>query len=363
MGLLYESVLRPFLFRRDAEDMHELAVRQMTRLGKHPWLCRMLAQWNLPNPAQVPPVKLFGLDFPTTVGLAAGFDKNATCWPAAAALGFGHVEIGTVTARAQPGNPRPRAFRFPEEEALINRMGFNNDGAEMIAARLKDQSGRPRRIPLGINIGKSKVTSLEDAAADYLASFRWLADYADYVTINISSPNTPDLRKLQGDEHLRTLLQAMAQANRDREKEDRKRLPMLLKIAPDLTFPMIDHILQTIADHGFDGIIATNTTIARPVPFSEESEKGGLSGRPLTHRSTEIIRYISRQTNGRLPIIGTGGIMDPVSAAEKMDAGAHLLQIYTGLVYRGPLLARDLGLALRLRQQNWPFLEKPAAVL
>lgn len=352
MGILYENLLRPLIFRRDAEAMHDLAVRQMTRLGRVRWLCRLLERANLPGPSKVPPIALFGLSFPTPVGLAAGFDKNATCWPAAAALGFGHVEVGTVTARGQPGNPRPRAFRYPEEEALINRMGFNNEGAEAIAARLRRHAG-PRRIPLGINIGKTKAVDLADAASDYLASFSLLADLADYLTVNISSPNTPDLRKLQEDAFLHTLLETLAGANQQRVREGKRRVPLLLKIAPDLTFPMIDHVLNTIAHHGFDGIIATNTTIARPAPFSDNSETGGLSGRPLTRRSTEIIRYIHLQTGGKLPIIGTGGILDEVSAAEKLDAGAALIQVYTGLVYRGPLFARDLARALRWRQHNW----------
>jgi dihydroorotate dehydrogenase len=300
------------------------------------------------------PVRAFGLTFPNAVGLAAGFDKNAEAWPAAAALGFGHVEIGTVTALAQPGNPKPRMFRYPAEEAVINRMGFNNGGAEAVAARLARQTPRgQRKIPLGINLGKSKVTEIEKAPEDYLASFARLADYADYLVLNVSSPNTPNLRQLQDESRLRELLAAVTSANRARaEQPGKQRVPVLLKIAPDLTWPQIDAVLGVIAEYGLDGIIATNTTLARPGFFATVNEAGGLSGGPLCRRSTEIINFIARATQGRLPIIGVGGIVDVASAAEKLDAGATLVQVYTGMIYRGPFFAADLARGLADRQHR-----------
>ena len=352
MGIFYEHTVRPFLFRSDPEHAHERAMDAMTLLGKVGPVCRVMERWAQLDPAAVRPIEAFGLQFPNAVGLAAGFDKNARGWPAAAALGFGHVEIGTVTALQQPGNPKPRVFRYPKEEAVINRMGFNNDGAEAVAARLAAQPGPgQRRIPLGINLGKSKAAPLDRAVTDYLTSFTKLADYADYLVLNVSSPNTPDLRKLQDEDRLRELLGVITTANRERFAQlGKKRKPVLLKIAPDLSFAQIDAVLGTIAHFGLDGIIATNTTLARPGVFASVGEAGGLSGCPVRSRSTEIIRYIARTTGGRLPIIGVGGIMDPVSAAEKMDAGALLVQVYTGLIYRGPFFARDPARALMDRQ-------------
>jgi dihydroorotate dehydrogenase len=352
MGKYYENILRPLIFRLDPEHAHERAVGAMAMLSRVPPLCRALEAWaGLSDSAR--PIKAFGLTFPNAVGLAAGFDKNASAWPAAAALGFGHVEIGTVTAHAQPGNPRPRAFRYPAHEAVINRMGFNNEGAAAVAARLARQPGPSRRrIPLGVNLGKSKVTAIEAATADYLASFALLADHADYVVLNVSSPNTPNLRQLQDESKLRELLGAITAANRARVATGGKRhVPVLLKIAPDLTWPQIDAVLAVIQEFGLDGIVATNTTLARPGFFAGVNEAGGLSGAPLRRRATEIINYVSRTTSGRLPIIGVGGIMDVVGAAEKLDAGAVLVQVYTGLIYRGPFFAAELARGLVDRQR------------
>ena len=351
MGSFYEKVARPWLFRKDSERAHEIGVDGMAMLGAIAPLCRLLERWTLGPAGRNRGVEAFGLKFPNAVGLAAGFDKNARAWPAAAALGFGHVEIGTVTALGQPGNPKPRAFRYPAEEAVINRMGFNNEGAEAVAARLAKQPGPgQRRIPLGVNLGKSKVTEIERAPEDYLASFARLADYADYLVLNVSSPNTPNLRQLQDESRLRELLAAVTGANRDRAARPGKtRIPVLLKIAPDLTWPQIDAVLGVIAEYGLDGIIATNTTLARPGSFAAVNEAGGLSGAPLRRRSTEIVNFISRATQGRLPIIGVGGIMDPTAAAEKLDAGATLVQVYTGMIYRGPFFAAEISRALRAR--------------
>ena len=354
MGLFYERVVRPQLFRQEAEHAHETAVRALARLGRLGPLCRALEAWTRLPAAQFRPVEAFGLYFPNAVGLAAGFDKNATAWPAAAALGFGHVEAGTVTALPQPGNDRPRMFRYPAQEAVINRMGFNNDGAAAVASRLARLPGPGRRrIPLGINLGKSKVAAPEAAVADYLESFAQLADHADYIVLNVSSPNTPGLRTLQDEKPLRELLGAITAARRARAAAPGGRgVPMLLKIAPDLAWPQIDAVLGVIAEFALDGIIATNTTLARPGFFSTVNQAGGLSGAPVRQRSTEIIGYIARATGGRLPIIGVGGITDSTSAAEKLDAGATLVQVYTGMIFRGPFFARDIAWALADRQRK-----------
>lgn len=355
MGFIYEEVVRRGMFELDCELAHELGVKAMEGLGRFTPACRLLeAATRLPS-SIYRPIEAFGLKFPNAIGLAAGFDKNARAWPAAAALGFGHVEIGTVTALAQPGNPAPRMFRYPEQHAVINRMGFNNDGAEAVAARLARQPGPGRRrIPLGINLGKSKATLLEDAVADYLTSFAALADHADYLVLNVSSPNTPGLRQLQDVKPLRELLGAIMGANRERAaKKSTTLLPVLLKISPDLTFPQIDGALEVISEFGLAGVIATNTTLERPGYFEAVGQAGGLSGAPLGTRSTNIISYISKATHGRLPIIGVGGIMDEKGAGEKMDAGATLLQVYTGMIYRGPFFAHDLSWAVAARQRRF----------
>jgi dihydroorotate dehydrogenase len=350
MDFFYEKLVRPWLFKLDSEGAHELGVSAMAALGWAKPVCRLMEAWNRLPESRFRPVEAFGLKFPNAVGLAAGFDKNARAWPAAAAMGFGHVEIGTVTALAQPGNPQPRMFRYPKEEAVINRMGFNNQGADLVARRLAKQPGiGQRRIPLGINLGKSKAADLDRAVDDYLRSFGKLAEFADYLVLNVSSPNTPDLRKLQDESRLRELLGAVSAANNARG--DRKR-PLLLKIAPDLTFGQIDRVLSVIAEFGLDGIISSNTTLARPGKFKTVEETGGLSGAPLRGRSTKIINYIARATGGRLPIIGVGGITDTAGAGEKLDAGATLVQVYSGMIYRGPFFAAELAKGLADRQRR-----------
>ncbi|TVR49536.1 MAG: quinone-dependent dihydroorotate dehydrogenase, partial [Puniceicoccaceae bacterium] len=296
--MLYETLLRPLLFRLDPEKAHEWAVDglRLLSLPAVRWAARAL----LRLPAGARPVRLFGLDFPNRVGLAAGFDKNGVCWRGAGALGFGHVEIGTVTYRRQPGNERPRVFRYPEAEALVNRMGFNNEGAEAVAARLRrrPRSGGP---VLGINLGKSRTVGLDEAVEDYLGSFRLLADAADYIAINVSSPNTPQLRQLQESDRLAELLGALGEENRGRAgRSGEAAVPLLLKIAPDLDFRAIGTILGLALEHGLAGIIATNTTLARTGVPAASDQAGGLSGRPLRTRSTEIIRFIRRECGGRL---------------------------------------------------------------
>lgn len=285
---------------------------------------------------------LFGVEFPNPVGLAAGFDKNAVALPAWEALGFGFVEIGTVTAEAQPGNSRPRIFRVRDKGALINRMGFNNDGADAVAERLEywKRSDRWPGIPVGINIGKSKVTPLEEASDDYRYTFRRLAGFADYVVLNVSSPNTPGLRTLQKRDALDSLLGAVQSENLLRAKA----VPMLLKIAPDLEESRIEEIIELVERHELAGMIATNTTLDHSAIPEAERTEGGLSGDPLRDRSTEIIRFIASRTS--LPIIGVGGISSPEGALEKLDAGASLVQLYTGFVYHGPGLIREICKAL-----------------
>ena len=353
MGFYYENLIRPILFKTDPEKAHDLGVTAMDYLGRIPPLCRAMESWNLIRYER--PIEAFGLQFPNAVGLAAGMDKNGRFWRAAPALGFGHVEIGTVTHLKQPGNDRPRVFRYPESAAIINRMGFNNEGAEAMAKRLKSAlRKRKSRVPLGINIGKSRIVPLDQAIGDYLASFHLLVEYADYITINVSSPNTQGLRELQQEAHLDTLLSELSQANLTRAKKlGVKSTPLLLKIAPDLSFKEIDHILTCVNDRGLSGIIATNTTIGRPGSFSKVKETGGLSGPPLHSRSLEVVNYIHRYTSGKLPIIGVGGIHDPASAGRMLDNGATLVQIYTGMVYRGPFVAKTLAKALAPRQSTW----------
>ncbi|MEX0331947.1 MAG: quinone-dependent dihydroorotate dehydrogenase [Puniceicoccaceae bacterium] len=353
MGFYYEKVIRPVLFRTDPEKAHDLGVTAMDYLGRVTPLCRWMEKFNLIRSDK--PVEAFGLEFPNAVGLAAGMDKNGRFFRAAPALGFGHAEIGTITHLQQPGNERPRVFRYPEDNAIINRMGFNNDGAEAVAKRLKGILGKKSsRIPLGINIGKSKVVPLDQAIPDYLSSFGLLVDYADYISINVSSPNTQDLRELQKEAYLDTLLGELSNTNRGRAKKlGIKPTPMLLKIAPDLTFREIDEVLACLEKWQLDGIIATNTTINRPGQFANVREPGGLSGAPLHHRSLEVVNYISRRTSGKLPIIGVGGIDSPETAGAMVDNGAALVQIYTGMVYRGPFIAKTLAKALAPRQSSW----------
>jgi dihydroorotate dehydrogenase len=333
---VYERFVRPILFSLSAEAAHDLAIRNLRAMSALPSVLRALERFKPP----AKPKTVFGLTFPNPIGLAAGFDKNGVAIPAWAALGFGFVEIGTVTAKAQPGNPKPRIFRYPEQGALINRLGFNNDGADAIAARLRAlrESGRWPAIPVGINIGKSKMTPIEEAVTDYVYSFRLLAPLADYVVLNVSSPNTPGLRSLQEHDALEQLLRAIRDENQNHTK------PVLLKIAPDLSFSELEQIIAASEQNGIAGIIATNTTIDHSSIPASRDQTGGLSGRPLREKSTEFVRAITARS--RLPVIASGGIFDAENAKEKLEAGAQLLQVYTGYVYRGPGLIREISAAL-----------------
>ncbi len=324
----YTAILRPLLFRMDAESAHHFALRQLSLIP--PALLRMFFGGGAARPT-----KEFGLTFPNPVGLAAGMDKNAVALPGWEALGFGFVEIGTITAHAQPGNPQPRIFRYPDKQALINRMGFNNDGAEAVAARLErlKKSGRWPHIPVGINLGKSKITPIEEAAADYLQSFRLLKNYGDYFVINVSSPNTPGLRDLQETGRLREIIRALS--------PERDGKPLLVKIAPDLADEQAAEIGVLAEEEGLSGLIATNTTLDHSSIPAERNETGGLSGAPLRGRATAMLAHLKNHT--ALPIVASGGVMDAASAREKFDAGARLVQIYTGFVYQGPQLIREIA--------------------
>ncbi|NUQ23818.1 MAG: quinone-dependent dihydroorotate dehydrogenase [Saprospiraceae bacterium] len=295
--------------------------------------------------------QVMGLTFSNPVGLAAGFDKDGKYFRLMAALGFGHIELGTVTPRPQAGNPRPRLFRLKPDRALINRMGFNNDGVETLVQRL--QGPRPKGLIIGGNIGKNKDTPNEDAAADYLFCFDRLFPYVDYFVVNVSSPNTPGLRELQDKKPLTALLQQL----QSRNKETPHPKPILLKIAPDLTDEQLQDIVDIVKTTSIAGVIATNTTIARtglqtPEATLQAIGAGGLSGAPLRNRSTEVIRYLRQQSQGSFVIIGVGGIDSPEAAREKLDAGADLVQVYTGLVYYGPGLVRDILKALVGRERG-----------
>ena len=343
LSSIYRHLLRPLFFRMEAEQAHEVAMRALIVCsGSAPLrslLKAMVGQTHSPALAR----EVFGVRFPNPIGLAAGFDKNGVALRAWEALGFGFVEAGTITARAQPGNDRPRLFRHPEQRALVNRLGFNNRGADALAAHFSAlrTAGLWPSIPVGINIGKSKITPLDQAVEDYLHSFRQLHRFADYVVVNVSSPNTPGLRQLQGREELSALLGALQSANRALERPR----PLLVKIAPDLSEGQIADVAALADEHALAGIVATNTTIDHSsLPADQRAETGGLSGAPLRARATEIVRLLASQT--RLPIIAVGGVADADSAREKLDAGASLVQLYTGFIYGGPTLIREMVEAL-----------------
>lgn len=337
-GALY-GLARPLLFALDPERVHTLTLEGLQRaydLGA----TRLLAA-----PAGGAPVRVMGLDFPNPVGLAAGLDKNGAHIDALGALGFGFIEVGTVTPRPQPGNPKPRMFRLPSAEALINRLGFNNEGVERFVANV--QRARYRGV-LGLNIGKNASTPIESAFDDYRLCLAAVYPYAGYVTINISSPNTRDLRSLQRDEALEQLLAALAAQREELSQRHGRRVPLAVKIAPDLDDAALPRIADTLVAHGIDAVIATNTTIARTAvaDLAHGAEAGGLSGRPLRDRATAVVRLLSAHLQGALPIIAVGGILDARDAVEKFVAGASLVQLYTGLIYRGPALVPQCRQAL-----------------
>ena len=341
---MYKAFVKPALFNLDAERAHHLVFDNLRRAARLPGaksLLRGLYDFQHPSLAR----EVFGLKFPNPVGLAAGFDKNAALTDELATLGFGFVEIGTVTPRPQAGNPQPRLFRLPQDEALVNRMGFNNDGAAVVAARLARRHNR--QLIIGGNIGKNKDTPNERAAEDYVAGFEALAEEVDYFVVNVSSPNTPNLRQLQEKEPLIHLLQQVQARNLSRAQPR----PLLLKIAPDLTDSQLDDILEIARETKLSGPVSTNTTISREGLVTDAGQvaalgAGGLSGRPLRARATEVIRYLHQRSQGGLPIIGAGGIHSAADAQEKLAAGASLVQLYTGFIYEGPALVSQINKAL-----------------
>ncbi|HEY2951192.1 MAG TPA: dihydroorotate dehydrogenase (quinone) [Verrucomicrobiae bacterium] len=440
MSWFYRTFLRPALFAQESEDVHDRTLRALAWASRREVLCDALASFYA-TPCL--PMELFGLKFPNPIGLAAGMDKYAAALPIWPALGFGFSELGGVTWHAQPGNPAPRLFRAVSDEALINRMGFNNPGAQVVAQRLTEWRtfGRWPNHPVGINLGKSKITPLDQAAEDYASSFRLLRPHADFFVVNVSSPNTPNLRQLQDKAALDEILAALQEVNgpaprhesehplivlsertalplpvRNERGEGRgeghptvenpvplqsgrpssprpsppsaggegeepgapnnpqsaihnpqSARPILVKVAPDLSFDALDEILELAGPRQIAGIVATNTTLARPDTADEElkriyAEAGGLSGRPLRARSTEIIRHLHRQTGGALPIIGVGGIFNADDAWDKITAGASLVQIYTGLVYEGPGVVKSIVSGLVNRMEALGLRGLPEAV-
>ncbi|WP_097651543.1 quinone-dependent dihydroorotate dehydrogenase [Candidatus Chloroploca asiatica] len=351
---MYQYVLRPALFRLyrgDAEGAHERTLALLAMVARRRMLLHLMRRLYADQPPSLART-LFGVRFPNPVGLAAGMDKDGVALPAWDALGFGFVEIGTVTHQAQPGNPRPRLFRLIKDEAIINRMGFNNHGADALALRLK-QVGT-LSIPLGISIGKSKQTPLEHAIEDYVASFTTLFPYASYVAVNVSSPNTPGLRSLQDRAQLDALLATLTDENRQlAAREASQPRPILVKIAPDLSESALGEVLDVCTTHAISGVIATNTTLSREGLSEQDAslrgETGGLSGRPLAAKALAVVRFIARETGGALPIIGVGGIACGEDALRMLEAGASLVQVYTGLVYQGPGLPRQIKQTLARR--------------
>lgn len=343
MSLLPYSLARPFLFALDAETAHEVTMNSLARLQGTALECAF------GNPTVDDPIELAGLRFPNRVGLAAGLDKNARCIDGLGAMGFGFVEVGTVTPKAQPGNPKPRVFRLPQANALINRLGFNNDGLEAFIANVRRSSFRGKGRILGLNIGKNAATPIEDATSDYLIGLEGVYPHADYVTVNISSPNTKNLRALQSDAALDGLLDAIAARREALALSHGRRVPVFVKIAPDLDAAQVDVIAATLRRHGMDGVVATNTTVGRDavkgLPHAEET--GGLSGAPVLQASNRVIAQLRAALGPDFPIIGVGGILSAEDAVSKIRAGADVVQIYTGLIYRGPRLVAEAARAIR----------------
>ncbi len=330
------KTLRPLVYKLTPEQAHHVTIALLGLAGKIPPAAALLRAIFKPrNPG--PSVQAFGLSFSNPIGMAAGYDKDGVGWRGLACLGFGHIELGTVTPKAQPGNAQPRLFRLVEDQAVINRMGFNNRGAEYMAKQM--QARRPKGLVLGVNIGKNKVTPLEEAAQDYLSLLRTFAPLADYLAVNVSSPNTPGLRNLQTRAALEGILRPLAVER----MQLGSKIPILVKLAPDLTNEELDSALESIVDCGMDGVIVTNTTVSRPALQSPHyAETGGLSGAPLAQLSRQITARAVKLLQGRLPVVSSGGIMNAAEAQRRLDAGACLVQLYTGLIYSGPGLIKEI---------------------
>ena len=335
---MYQRLIKPILFLFDPERVHYFTFSVIKIISSIPGASFVIRRLYTVNDKRLERT-VFGLKFPNPVGLAAGFDKNAVLYKELTHFGFGFIEIGTLTPKGQPGNPKKRLFRLKEDDAIINRMGFNNEGVEDAVTRLK----KNKNVLIGGNIGKNKVTPNEDAVNDYIYCFNALFDYVDYFVVNVSSPNTPNLRALQDKEPLTHLLSTLKALND--KKENAK--PILLKIAPDLSEDQLLDIIDIVTSVKIDGVIATNTTLSREgLQSKHKTEMGGLSGKPLTQRSTEVIRFLVEKSNNAFPIIGVGGIHSPADALEKLQAGAALVQLYTGFVYEGPAVVKRINKAL-----------------
>jgi dihydroorotate dehydrogenase len=343
MSLVPYALTRPFLFGLDPEQAHDLTLGALARIQHTPLVCAV-AQTRVDDP-----VTVAGLHFPNRVGLAAGLDKNGRCIDAFGAMGFGFVEVGTVTPKAQPGNPKPRMFRLPDANALINRLGFNNEGLEVFVGNVKRSRFRQQGGVLGLNIGKNAATPIERAVDDYLIGLDGVYPHADYVTVNISSPNTKNLRELQSDEALDALLHAIQQRKQQLAQQHGRRVPVFVKIAPDLDEAQVQVIAATLRKNGIDGVIATNTTISREavkhLPHGEET--GGLSGAPVFEASNRVIAQLRAALGRDTPIIGVGGVMSGADARAKIAAGADLVQLYTGFIYKGPALVPEAARAMK----------------
>lgn len=343
MALLPYALTRPLLFGLDPEQAHDLTLDTLARIQHTPLMCA-IRQTRIDDP-----VTVAGLRFPNRIGLAAGLDKNGRCIDGFGALGFGFVEVGTVTPLAQPGNPKPRMWRLTEANALINRLGFNNGGLAAFIANVQRAKFRQQGGILGLNIGKNAVTPIERAVDDYLTCLEGVYPHADYVTVNISSPNTQNLRALQSDEALDALLAALSERHRTLAERQGRQVPMFVKIAPDLVEDQIRVIATTLKHHGISGVIATNTTISREAVkhLPNASEAGGLSGAPVFEASNAVIRQLRAELGAGYPIIGVGGVMSGADALAKVAAGADLVQIYTGFIYKGPELVTEAARALK----------------
>ncbi len=343
MPLIPYALSRAVLFNLDPEVAHELTMGALARFQNTPLDCA----WGASRVSD--PVELAGLKFPNRIGMAAGLDKNGRCIDGLGAMGFGFVEVGTVTPKPQPGNPKPRMFRLPQANALINRLGFNNDGLDAFVSNVRRARFRQQGGILGLNIGKNASTPIENAVDDYLIGLEGVYPWADYVTVNISSPNTQNLRSLQSDEALDRLLGALQTRRQALMARDKRHVPMFVKIAPDLDETQVGVIAATLQNNGIDGVIATNTTISREAVkgMAHAEETGGLSGAPVFEASNQVIRQLRAALGPRFPIIGVGGVMSGADARAKRDAGADLVQVYTGLIYKGPALVTDCALALK----------------
>jgi dihydroorotate dehydrogenase len=348
MSLNLYPLARPFLFNLEPEAAHDLTLNQLAQT-QNTWFDRVYRQ-----PWVADPVQLAGLTFPNRVGMAAGLDKNAKCIDGLGAMGFGFVEVGTVTPLAQPGNDKPRMFRLPEAKALINRLGFNNQGLDAFVANVKKSRFRNQGRLLGLNIGKNAITPIERATDDYLIGLSGVYEHADYVTVNISSPNTKNLRSLQTDQALDQLLSALNERKLALTEQYKKRVPVFLKIAPDLDDAQIVVIAQSLIKHQMDGVIATNTTLSREAVkgMQHGDEAGGLSGAPVLAGSNRVIRLLRQQLGPQFPIIGVGGILSGYDAVSKIEAGADVVQIYTGLIYKGPALVHEVAKSLKQLSNN-----------